>query len=65
MAADIRAQSGRAPEPRHLVLLDGEAHAQNIFTTDQGPRLTGLILDFLAGAAPVAAADSIPPPSTP
>jgi len=57
--ADIRDQYERAPEPRELVILDGEAHAQHIFDTPQGGRLLDEILRFLAGAAE---SDSIRPP---
>lgn len=37
----------RAPEPKKLVILEGSAHAQYIFETDQGPRLMKEILQFL------------------
>lgn len=47
MAPGIRDQFSRAPEPKRLELLDGSGHAQNIFTTDQGPALTTLLLDFV------------------
>jgi len=49
MAPGIRAQYERAPEPKKLVLLPGDAHAQHIFKTDQAERLTQEILAFLAG----------------
>lgn len=52
MADGIQAQFARAPEPKRLVLLDGDAHAQNIFKTDQGARLAAVLLDFLVGDAP-------------
>lgn len=38
----------RAPEPRRLVILEGSAHAQFIFDTDQGPRLIQELLRFLS-----------------
>lgn len=38
----------KAPEPKKLVILDGSAHAQFIFETDQGPRLMQAILRFLS-----------------
>ena len=38
----------KAPEPKKLVILDGSAHAQFIFATDQGPRLMKSILEFLS-----------------
>ena len=44
----IKAQFDRATEPKELVLLDGSAHAQAIFDTDQGPRLMAEIKRFLA-----------------
>jgi dienelactone hydrolase len=37
----------QAPEPKKLVVLDGSAHAQFIFGTDQGSRLMDEILKFL------------------
>lgn len=43
----IRDQYERAPEPKELVILEGSAHAQHIFGTDQGERLMGEILRFL------------------
>lgn len=44
----IRDQFDRAPEPKELVILDGSAHAQHIFKTEQGPRLIQEILRFLS-----------------
>jgi hypothetical protein len=44
----IRAQYEKAPEPKELVILEGSAHAQFIFQTDQGERLTREILRFLS-----------------
>ena len=38
----------RAPQPKKLVILEGSAHAQFLFATDQGPRLMDEILRFLA-----------------
>jgi pimeloyl-ACP methyl ester carboxylesterase len=38
----------RAPEPKQLVILEGSAHAQFIFDTDQGPRLMQELLRFLS-----------------
>jgi dienelactone hydrolase len=37
----------KAKEPKKLVLLEGSAHAQYLFDTDQGPRLLSEILHFL------------------
>jgi dienelactone hydrolase len=39
---------GRAPEPKRLIVLEGSAHAQFIFGTDQGSRLMQEILHFLS-----------------
>jgi alpha-beta hydrolase superfamily lysophospholipase len=36
-----------APDPKRLVILEGSAHAQFLFDTDQGPRLMEEILKFL------------------
>lgn len=43
----IRAQFEKAPEPKKLIILDGSAHAQFLFQTDQGERLMREILRFL------------------
>ena len=43
----IRDQYERAPDPKELVILDGSAHAQHIFPTEQGERLMQEILRFL------------------
>jgi alpha/beta superfamily hydrolase len=44
---EIRDQYERSPDPKRLVILDGSAHAQHIFGTDQGARLMREILQFL------------------
>jgi hypothetical protein len=44
----IRAQYDKAPDPKELVILEGSAHAQFIFQTDQGERLMSEILRFLS-----------------
>ena len=44
----IRAQYERAPQPKELVVLNGSAHAQFLFQTDQGPRVMREILRFLS-----------------
>jgi len=44
----VREQHNSAPEPKQLVILKGDAHAQHIFKTDQSEQLTELILEFLA-----------------
>ncbi len=38
----------RAPQPKQLIVLEGSAHAQFLFSTDQGPRLMDEILHFLS-----------------
>ncbi len=43
----IRAQYERAPEPKELLVLEGTAHAQFIFQTEQAERLMRKILRFL------------------
>ena len=46
--AKIRAQYEKAPDPKQLLILEGSAHAQFIFQTDQGERLMREILTFLS-----------------
>ena len=43
----IREQYERAPTPKELVILDGSAHAQHVFATDQAERLMREIFRFL------------------
>lgn len=43
----IQAQYNRTPQPKQLIILDGSAHAQFLFQTDQGPRVLHEILHFL------------------
>jgi pimeloyl-ACP methyl ester carboxylesterase len=43
----IRAQYEKAPKPKELIVLDGSAHAQFLFQTDQGDRVMREILRFL------------------
>jgi len=45
---EIRKQYERAPEPKTLVVLDGDGHAQFVFESDQGERLTREIVTFLS-----------------
>jgi pimeloyl-ACP methyl ester carboxylesterase len=47
LAASVRDQHARAPEPKRLVVLQGSAHAQHIFKTEQAEGLMALILDWL------------------
>jgi pimeloyl-ACP methyl ester carboxylesterase len=44
----IRAQYEKAPEPKELIILDGSAHAQYLFETNQGERVMHEILRFLS-----------------
>jgi pimeloyl-ACP methyl ester carboxylesterase len=44
----IRQQYESAPQPKELVILEGSAHAQFIFQTDQAERLMREILRFLS-----------------
>lgn len=44
----IREQYEKAPEPKELIILDGSAHAQSLFQTDQADRLMREILRFLS-----------------
>jgi pimeloyl-ACP methyl ester carboxylesterase len=44
----IRAQYEKAPQPKELIVLDGSAHAQFLFQTDQGERVMHEILRFLS-----------------
>jgi len=44
----IREQYEKAPDPKELVILEGSAHAQFIFATDQGEKLMAEILRFLS-----------------
>jgi dienelactone hydrolase len=48
LAAKVREQFEKAPEPKELLMLDGSAHAQFLFETDQGERLMNKILEFLS-----------------
>ena len=43
----IRAQYDKAPGPKELIVLEGSAHAQFLFATDQGARVMREILRFL------------------
>ena len=44
----IRAQFEKTPEPKQLIIVDGSAHAQFLFQTDQGEKVMREILDFLS-----------------
>jgi pimeloyl-ACP methyl ester carboxylesterase len=44
----IRAQYEKAPQPKELIVLEGSAHAQFLFQTDQNTRVMDEILRFLS-----------------
>jgi len=44
----IQEQYEKAPEPKRLIILEGSAHAQYLFQTDQGERVMREILHFLS-----------------
>jgi pimeloyl-ACP methyl ester carboxylesterase len=44
----IRAQYENAPQPKELIILNGSAHAQFLFQTDQADRVMREILRFLS-----------------
>lgn len=44
----IRAQYEKAPQPKELIVLEGSAHAQFLFQTDQSARVMHEILRFLS-----------------
>jgi pimeloyl-ACP methyl ester carboxylesterase len=44
----IQAQYARAPQPKQLIVLDGSAHAQFLFQTDQNARVMQEIVRFLS-----------------
>lgn len=39
----------RAREPKRLVVVDGSAHAQYLFATDEGPKVMKELMEFLLG----------------
>ena len=43
----IKAQYDQAPQPKELIIVDGSAHAQFLFQTDQSERVMREILRFL------------------
>jgi len=45
--ARIQAQYDAAPDPKEMIVLDGDAHAQFLFETNQSERLTSEIIRFL------------------
>ena len=51
LAQGIRSAYEKAPQPKMLKLISGNAHAQHIFKTSQAQRLTTIILGFLGNTA--------------
>jgi len=49
LASTVRQQYAKAPQPKQLELLEGSAHAQNIFATAQAQRLSDIIVKFVTG----------------
>jgi len=45
---EIRAQYEKAPQPKELIVVDGSAHAQFLFQTEQGARVMREIVRFLS-----------------
>lgn len=48
----IRKQFEKSPQPKELIVLDGSAHAQFLFQTDQADRVMKEILRFLLAKTP-------------
>jgi pimeloyl-ACP methyl ester carboxylesterase len=48
----IKAQYEKAPQPKKLVVLEGSAHAQFLFQTDQGERVMKEMLSWLSATNP-------------
>lgn len=46
----IREQYEKAPQPKKLVVLEGSAHAQYLFQTDQGGRVMSEIVHWIGGS---------------
>lgn len=44
----LRAYYDKVPDPRKLIVLEGSAHAQFLFETDQGKRVLDEIIQFLS-----------------
>ena len=44
----VRENYGKTPAPKELIIVEGSAHAQFLFATDQGERVMREILRFLA-----------------
>jgi pimeloyl-ACP methyl ester carboxylesterase len=48
IAPRMREQYAKAPEPKQLIIVDGSAHAQFLFQTEQSERVMRDILQFLS-----------------
>ncbi len=48
LVSRVKAQFEKAPEPKRLEILEGNAHAQHIFKTPQGEILMDMITEFLS-----------------
>jgi hypothetical protein len=48
----IRAWFDQAPQPKELIVLEGSAHAQFLFQTDQSDRVMKEVLRFLGSPKP-------------
>ncbi len=48
LRAEVDRAYREAPEPKRLEVFPGDAHAQHIFATEQGPAVTALMVEFLA-----------------
>lgn len=48
LAKALQTSFEKAPQPKELTLIPGNAHAQHIFKTPQAEQLTKIVLDFLA-----------------
>jgi len=55
----IQEQYEKSPQPKQLILLEGSAHAQFLFQTDQAERVMTEILRFLSGNIATTAAASV------
>jgi pimeloyl-ACP methyl ester carboxylesterase len=43
----IKAHYAKAPQPKRLIVVNGSAHAQFLFGTDEGPQVINEILNFI------------------
>lgn len=49
LRARVETAFGEARQSKALEIIEGNAHAQHIFKTRQGPELTRMIVEFLSG----------------